>query len=48
VVARQAGKHRIYEVNPSGLGALRAELDSFWNKTLAAYKTVVEKGERSV
>jgi DNA-binding transcriptional ArsR family regulator len=39
---RQAGKHRIYHVDPDGLAALRAELDRFWTKTLAAYKAVVE------
>jgi DNA-binding transcriptional ArsR family regulator len=43
VVDRQAGKHRIYQVNPDGLGALRAELDLFWSKTLAAYKTAIEQ-----
>jgi DNA-binding transcriptional ArsR family regulator len=39
---RQAGKHRIYHVDPDGLAALRAELDRFWTKTLVAYKAVVE------
>jgi DNA-binding transcriptional ArsR family regulator len=48
VVDRQAGKHRIYQVNPGGLGALRAELDLFWSKTLAAYKTAVEQPEGEV
>ena len=43
VAAQQAGKHRIYHVDPDGLAALRAELDRFWTKTLAAYKTVVEQ-----
>jgi DNA-binding transcriptional ArsR family regulator len=43
VVDRQAGKHRIYRVDQGGLAALRAELDLFWNKTLATYKTVVEQ-----
>jgi DNA-binding transcriptional ArsR family regulator len=40
---RQAGKQRIYHVDPDGLAALRAELEGFWTKTLAAYKTVVEQ-----
>lgn len=40
---RQAGKHRIYHVDPDGLAALRAELDRYWTKTLAAYKAVVEE-----
>jgi DNA-binding transcriptional ArsR family regulator/uncharacterized protein YndB with AHSA1/START domain len=43
VTDRQVGKHRIYQVDPGGLAALRAELDQFWNKTLTAYKAVVEK-----
>jgi DNA-binding transcriptional ArsR family regulator len=42
VVDRQAGKHRIYQVDQDGLAALRAELDLFWSKTLAAYKAAVE------
>jgi DNA-binding transcriptional ArsR family regulator len=42
VVDKRAGKQRIYQVDPDGLAALRAELDRFWTKTLAAYKTVVE------
>jgi DNA-binding transcriptional ArsR family regulator len=46
VVDRQAGKQRIYHVDPDGLAALRAELEGFWTKTLAAYKTVVEQPTR--
>jgi DNA-binding transcriptional ArsR family regulator len=43
VVDRQAGKQRIYRVDADGLAALRAELDSFWRKTLVTYKTIVEQ-----
>jgi DNA-binding transcriptional ArsR family regulator len=43
VLDRQAGKQRIYQVDPDGLAQLRAELDQFWNQTLAAYKAVVEQ-----
>ncbi len=43
VLDRQIGKHRIYQVDPDGLAVLRAELDRFWNRTLTAYKTAVEK-----
>lgn len=46
VADKRAGKQRIYQVEPAGLAALRAELDRFWSKTLAAYKTVVEQPER--
>jgi DNA-binding transcriptional ArsR family regulator len=43
VVDRPAGTRRIYQLDPDGVGALRADLDRFWNKSLAAYKAVVEK-----
>lgn len=43
VVDSPAGKQRIYRVDPAGLEALRAELDLFWSKTLAAYKLAVEQ-----
>ena len=43
VVDTRVGKQRVYRVDPSGLAALRAELDRFWSKTLAAYKAVVEQ-----
>jgi DNA-binding transcriptional ArsR family regulator len=43
VVDRQAGKQRIYRVDPDGLAQLRAELEAFWTKTLAAYKAAVEQ-----
>jgi DNA-binding transcriptional ArsR family regulator len=48
VVDRQVGKHRIYRVDQDGLGALRAELDRFWNKALAAYKEAVEQRPEEV
>jgi DNA-binding transcriptional ArsR family regulator len=48
VVDRQAGKHRIYHVDRDGLRALRAELDLYWSKTLAAYKTAVEQRPEEV
>ena len=43
VMDSPAGKQRIYRVDPAGLAALRAEIDLFWSKTLAAYKTTVEQ-----
>jgi DNA-binding transcriptional ArsR family regulator len=45
IIDAQAGKQRIYRVDPAGLTALRAELDLFWSKTLAAYKAAVEQPE---
>ena len=43
VVDRPAGTRRIYQLHPDGVGALRADLDRFWNQSLAAYKAVVEQ-----
>ncbi|MGH3040246.1 MAG: ArsR/SmtB family transcription factor [Gaiellaceae bacterium] len=43
VVDRRAGKHRIYQIDPGGVGVLRADLERFWSKALAAYKEVVEQ-----
>jgi DNA-binding transcriptional ArsR family regulator len=43
VVDARAGKQRVYRVDPAGLAALRADLDRFWSKTLAAYKVAVEE-----
>jgi DNA-binding transcriptional ArsR family regulator len=37
------GTRRLYQVDPDGLAGLRAELDRFWSKTLAAYKVAVEQ-----
>jgi DNA-binding transcriptional ArsR family regulator len=48
VVDRPAGNRRIYQVNPAGLAALRADLDRFWSSTLTAYKAVVEQPEEEV
>jgi DNA-binding transcriptional ArsR family regulator len=48
VVDRRAGNRRIYQVNPNGIGALRAQLDRYWNKALAAFKEVVEQGTEEV
>ena len=43
IVDRPTGNRRIYELNPDGLAALRAELEGFWNQALATYKQVVEQ-----
>ena len=43
VVDRRAGTRRIYQLDPDGVGALRAYLDHFWDQALAAYKTAVEQ-----
>jgi DNA-binding transcriptional ArsR family regulator len=38
-----AGTRRIYRVDPDGLASLRADLERFWGKTLAAYKEAAEQ-----
>jgi DNA-binding transcriptional ArsR family regulator len=43
VVDRPVGNRRIYQVDPAGLGALRADLERFWGQALSAYKVVVEQ-----
>jgi DNA-binding transcriptional ArsR family regulator len=46
VLDQRAGNRRIYQLDPDGVGALRAELEQYWAKALAAYKTVVEQREK--
>jgi len=48
VVDRAVGNRRVYQLNPDGVGALRAQLDRFWTKALAAYKQVVEQPTEEV
>ncbi len=57
VFDRQAGTRRLYQVDPEGLAQLRAHLDSFWERSLAAFvrrteehsmDTVVEAISREV
>jgi DNA-binding transcriptional ArsR family regulator len=48
VVDRPEGNRRIYRADPDGVGALRAQLDRFWNQALAAFKEVVEQDTEEV
>ena len=48
VLDRRAGNRRIYQLNPNGVGALRTQLDRFWNQALAAYKEAVEQDTEEV
>jgi DNA-binding transcriptional ArsR family regulator len=47
VIHRTHGTRNVYEVDPKGLGALRAWLDQFWTEALDAFKAEVEKNEPS-
>jgi hypothetical protein len=40
---RPDGARRIYQIDPQGLGALRAWLDQFWDEALLAYQAEVER-----
>lgn len=46
VIDRREGARRIYQLDPAGIEALRAELDQFWSKALLAYKEAVEQRAR--
>ena len=48
VIDRPAGTRRIYELDLDGVGAMRAYLDQFWNRSLAAFKAAVEQGDEEV
>ena len=43
VIDRQEGTRRVYQLNPEGVGALRAYFDRFWNRALIAFKQAVEQ-----
>ncbi len=43
-----AGNRRIYHLDPTGVGTLRAYLDRFWNQALTAFKATVELRDEEV
>ncbi|SEL29276.1 ArsR/SmtB family transcription factor [Streptacidiphilus jiangxiensis] len=44
LVSEQAvGTRRIYRLNPTAVAALRDQLDTFWQRALAAYAEVAEQ-----
>jgi DNA-binding transcriptional ArsR family regulator len=43
VTDRKEGTRRIYTLDPSGLEQLRAYLDEFWHRSLAAFKEAAEQ-----
>jgi DNA-binding transcriptional ArsR family regulator len=48
VVDRPAGNRRIYRLDPDGVAAMRAYLDQFWNRSLAAFKAAAEEEQQEV
>ena len=45
VIDRADGTRRLYQLNPTGIEAMRAYFDTFWNQALTAFKLAVEKEE---
>lgn len=43
---RSEGTRRIYQIDPEGLGAMRAWLDQFWTAALDAFAAEVERSEK--
>ncbi len=46
VIDRAAGTRRIYQLDPTGIEALRAYLDQFWSRSLAAFKVAAEQSDQ--
>ena len=46
VCDRAVGTRRVYQLDPTGLAALRADLDRFWTQALATYAQILEKDPR--
>jgi DNA-binding transcriptional ArsR family regulator len=40
------GTRRIYRLNPAGVQALRDQLETFWNRAIADYDTVIVEASR--
>ena len=43
VTDRPDGTRRVYQIDPRGLGQIRAWLDQFWDAALDAFKAEVER-----
>jgi len=46
VTDRPEGNRRIYHLDPTGVRALRAYLDRFWDQSLAAFKEAAEHDQK--
>jgi len=42
---RAAGTRRIYQLDPAGIEALRADLDQFWTNALGGFKQIADQTE---
>jgi DNA-binding transcriptional ArsR family regulator len=43
VADRAEGTRRVYQIDPAGLGAIRAWLDQFWDEALEAFQAEVKR-----
>lgn len=43
VTDRPQGARRVYQIDPQGLGQIRAWLDRFWDEALEAFKAEAER-----
>ncbi len=46
VFDRPVGTRRLYQLDPDGVGALRAYVDRFWTQSLAAFKAAAEQDSK--
>lgn len=42
---RPEGARRVYQIDPQGLGQIRAWLDRFWDEALEAFRAEVERDD---
>jgi DNA-binding transcriptional ArsR family regulator len=47
VIERKAGTRRVYRLDPRGVSDMRAYLDRFWDRALAAFKAAAEEETES-
>ena len=45
VTDQAVGARRVYQIDPKGLGQLRAWLDRYWDSALASFQAAVEAAE---
>src|SRR3954447_14888454 len=45
VTDRPEGTRRVYQIDPRGLGQIRAWLDRFWDEALDAFKAEAERND---
>ena len=43
VTDRATGTRRVYRLSPVGLGALRDQLETFWNRALDGYQEIADQ-----